>query len=151
MADDKDDNPVFPCSRGFLIGAMRLPASFIQDNSFYPLTTPPHLDSSGLHPGGLPIHPFRYVDNIVGINRTCKNRMYYRRTPADIIHHGNHVANSFITKGYANRWWKPLLRHRLAKWGAKKELLLAASGATHFQCFTLPTPPCGVPQGPITE
>jgi len=182
---------------------------FVREHKFYPLTDPVALDDSGLHPGDLPVHPFRYVDNIVGAKRVstplasildnfqslyglrlqeegegnmlttlettlsvggtpscpvigmkyankqdpychdgqqkyrfperhkpgtrkavrgivpaaAKNCMYYRRTQEDIIHNVSHVADSFITKGYPARWWKPTLRHRLAQWGARRRAL----------------------------
>ena len=44
---------------------------FMQEQKFYPLTNPLRLDSSNLHPGDLPVHPFRYMDNLVGVKRTA--------------------------------------------------------------------------------
>ena len=35
----------------------------------YPAHTPVPLDPLGLHPGDLPVHPYRYVDNLVGVKR----------------------------------------------------------------------------------
>ena len=35
----------------------------------YPACTPVPLDPLGLHPGDLPVHPYRYVDNLVGVKR----------------------------------------------------------------------------------
>ena len=54
------------------------------EHAGYPAVTPQRADHAGQHPGLLPVHPFRYFDNLVGIK--------YQSTPLqDILLNFQHI------------------------------------------------------------
>ena len=65
---------VFRQKRGVAIGGtgsaqMAIANLFMCELRGYPAYTPVPTDSYHMHPADLPVHPFRYVDNLVGIKR----------------------------------------------------------------------------------
>ena len=64
---------VYRQKRGIAIGGtgaqMAIANLFMCELRGYPAYTPVPTDVHHLHPADLPVHPFRYVDNIVGVKR----------------------------------------------------------------------------------
>ena len=58
--------------RGVAIGGtcsaqMAITTLWSSEHTGYPAVTTQCTDAEGQHPGVLPVHPFRYVDNLVGV------------------------------------------------------------------------------------